>query len=155
MKNVTFYLGPALAPLATRTLVITRMPDAANDAYAAAHNADAGVVDTVTVALASNLIFQAVLTDVLDGGETLNADVLNFHTGDLANPGPRSGDRLQVAFMEDLSSSSSSSSSNSSSSQSSSSSSSQSSSSSSQSSSSSSSQSSSSSSSQSSSSSST
>ena len=118
MKRVTFGLGVAPASLSTRTLVITRMPDAANDSYAAQHDADAGVVDNVAVDLPSNILWQATLVDVLDGGEISDTDVLAFHTGSLQFPGPKSEDRLSVLYMEDLSSSSSSSSSTSSSSQS-------------------------------------
>lgn len=109
-KKVTFGLGVAPSQLATRTLTITRMPDADNDAYNPVYGpTDQGVVDNATVELADNQIFQAKLVDALDTGEESAPDILNFQTGTLQFPGPKSGDRLSILFMEDMSSSSSSS----------------------------------------------
>ena len=119
MKNVTFNLGPSTG-LSTRTLVITRHMRAGDDsAPAAQHNADAGVVTSVVVALPDNQIWQAVLTDVMTAGETRPVQVLSFHTGSLQYLGPKAsggdGSEFYVLHMEDLSSSSSSSSTSSSS----------------------------------------
>lgn len=109
-KIVTFGLGPAPAALASRTLTIRRMPDADNDNYDAVHNADAGATALVaTVTLADNIMYQAKLIDALDSGEQSAPDILNFHTGSLQFPGPKTGDRLSIIAMEDESSSSSSS----------------------------------------------
>jgi len=121
MKNVTFYLGPAIG-LATRTLVVRRMMKAGDDSTpAAAHNADAGGSATnVTVALDDGQIWQATLTDVKSTGEELPPQVIQFNTGTLQHLGPRasspSGSEFRIYTMEDLSSSSSSSSQSSSSS---------------------------------------
>lgn len=113
-KNVTFYLGPAVN-LSARQLTITRMMKAGDDsAPAATYNSDVGSTTTnVTVALADNQLWQAKLVDTRTTGETSDPDVLNFHTGALQFPGPKTGDRLQILSMEDESSSSSSSSSSS------------------------------------------
>ena len=110
MKNVTFGLGVAPASLNNRQLTIRPIPLTGQEPpIASVHDANAGATATsVTVALASNTQFQAVLIDTLDGGEISDPDVLNFQTGDLLFPGPKSGDRLSVVAMEDLSSSSSS-----------------------------------------------
>lgn len=110
-KKVTFELGNPTG-IATRTLTITRMYRAGDDtAPSAAHSADAGAVQQVTVTLADNTMWQAVLTDVLSTGETLPGQVLNFHTGSLQHLGPRSttrdGSQFQILHMEDESSSSS------------------------------------------------
>ena len=113
MKKVHFYLGPATA-LSTRQLTITRFHRAGDDsAPAAAHNADAGAAnETVAVDLADATLWQAKLVDTTSGGEVADPVLLNFHTGDLQAPGPKSADGfLQILHMEDLSSSSSSSSS--------------------------------------------
>ena len=113
MKNVTFGLGVAPLALNNRQLTIRPFPQV-NDVppLATVHDANAGATaESVTVALASNQMFQAVLIDTLDGGEISEPDVLSFQTGDLQFPGPKSGDRLSIVAMEDLSSSSSSSSS--------------------------------------------
>lgn len=117
MKNVTFYLGPAVG-LSQRQLTITRFHRAGDDsAPAAAHNADAGsTAESATVALPDGTVFQAKLVDTKTSGEVSDPDILNFQTGDLQFPGPKSGDRLAILSMEDLSSSSSSSSQSSSSS---------------------------------------
>ena len=109
-KNVTFSLGPAVG-LASRQLTITRHNRAGDDTLplTATHDADAGSTATyVTVALADNTLWQAVLVDTNATGVESEPDILNFHTGSLQFPGPRSGDRLAVYSMEDLSSSSSS-----------------------------------------------
>lgn len=107
-KSITFSLGPATG-LAARQLTITRMHRAGDDSTpAAAYDADVGAVDNVTVELADNVAYQAKLVDTSSTGETSRTDVLNFVTGDLMFPGPRSGDRLAILLVEDLSSSSSS-----------------------------------------------
>lgn len=111
MKNVTFYLGPAPDVLATRQLTITRMPNASDGTTmpSATSDADAGATNEfVTVALASNQIWQAKLVDTLDTGEVGSPQVIQFHTGDLVFPGPpATGGFLRVYAIEDLSSSSS------------------------------------------------
>lgn len=115
MKNVTFNLGNS-SGLATRTLVITRMMRAGDDvAPAAAHNADAGAVAQVTVALADNTIWQAILRDVTTANSVALPDqVIQFHTGSLQHLGPLAtspdGSQFFILHTEDLSSSSSSSS---------------------------------------------
>lgn len=113
-KNVIFNLGPSTG-LATRQLTITRMHLAGDDtAPAASHNADAGAVTDVTVVLADNTIWQAILVDTLTAGEVKPNQVLNFNTGSLLHLGPKAsqpdGSDFYVLSMEDLSSSSSSSS---------------------------------------------
>ena len=88
-KNVTFYLGPTVG-LATRTLVVTRMHRAGDDsAPAAAHNADAGAVESVVVELIDATIFQAVLSDVKTSGEARPPQVIAFNTGELMHLGPK------------------------------------------------------------------
>ena len=117
-KIVNFYLGPALG-LTSRTVTITRMYRAGDDAPPAAAYGPTNVggsATTLSVSLDDNVIYQAKLIDVLTGGGTSAPDILNFHTGDLQFPGPRSDDRLQILSMEDESSASSSNSSTSSSS---------------------------------------
>jgi hypothetical protein len=107
-KRVTFYLGPVGAAT-VRTLTVTRMRGAGDDsAITPDHNADAGAVNNVSVNLDDNRMYQAQLVDELATGETSDADILNFHTGSLQFPGPKSGDRLQVVAMEEQSTSSSS-----------------------------------------------
>ena len=113
-RNVTFYLGKGGTHLASRELVITRHMRAGDDSApsAAYDNAAIGnTTETVTVALADNTLWQAVLTDTEVGGAESTPDILNFHTGSLQFPGPGTGDRLSILSMEDLSSSSSESSS--------------------------------------------
>jgi len=112
MKVVNFYLGPAFG-LASRTLTVTRMYRAGDDTppVASYGPTDVGAAtEAVGVELPSNTIYEATLVDVVAGagGETSVTDVLPFHTGALQFPGPRSGDRLQILSMEDISSSSSS-----------------------------------------------
>ena len=111
-RNVTFYLGPA-SGLTARRLVITRIMEASDKLTRPAASyvgTLAGTDETVTVNLANNRMWQAVLRDYRSTGESSRLDVLNFHTGSLLFPGPSSGDRLRVLSMEDLSSSSSASS---------------------------------------------
>lgn len=120
MKNVTFYLGPT-GSLSARQLTITRMYRAGDDsAPSAQHNADAGAVEEVTVALPDNTIWVAKLVDTRTSGETSDPQLLYFHTGSLQFPGPQpnhgNASLFRVTSMEDLSSSSSSSSQSSSSS---------------------------------------
>lgn len=113
MKNVTFDLGPAPAVLNSRTITIRRVPIAGDDTIpvtAEVNGVDVGVTQFTTQALPSNQMWEMTLVDTLDGGEVSAQDVLHFHTGTLQFPGPRSGDRLSIIGMEDLSSSSSSSS---------------------------------------------
>jgi len=111
MKSVSFGFGLAVK-LASRTLTITRMSRAGDDsAITPIHDADAGSTATsVSVALTDNTMWQAKLVDISDSGVTSVPDILNFHTGSLQFPGPRSEDRLTILSMEELSSSSSSSS---------------------------------------------
>jgi hypothetical protein len=111
MKNVTFNLGPTVG-LDTRVLVITRHMRAGDDAPVSPyHNADAGAVASVVVALPDNQIWSAVLTDTMTAGEVRPPQLLNFHTGELQYLGPRAsvGGEFYILHMEDLSSSSSSS----------------------------------------------
>lgn len=109
-KNVTFYLGPAIG-LSSRQLTITRKGDR-DGLYTAEHDADAGAVENVTVALTDNLMYEAKIVDTKSTGEVSETRALGFHTGSLQFPGPAGeGDTFYVYAMEDLSSSSSSSSS--------------------------------------------
>ena len=109
-KIVTFQLGPTTG-LSARQLTIRRIPGAGDTVpITAEHDADAGAVSTVNVTLPDNRMWQAVLIDTKTTGETSDRDVLNFHTGSLQFPGPKTGDRLAIQSMEDLSSSSNSSS---------------------------------------------
>lgn len=108
MKNVTFGLGPANG-LTARQLTVTRMRRAGDDASVVpTYDADVGAVIFASVSLVDNVIYQAVLVDTATAGEVSDPDVLNFHTGNLQFPGPRTGDRLSILTMEDESSSSSS-----------------------------------------------
>ena len=108
-KLVTFDLGES-AGTTTRQLTITRFMRAGDDtAPAAESDADAGANNTVAITLLDNEIWQAVLVDTLTGGGTRDQKVLNFHTGSVQFPGPK-GEHLSILHMEDLSSSSSSSS---------------------------------------------
>ena len=111
-KNVTFALGQAVG-LASRLLTVTRMYRAGDDSAPAAEVAAtlAGTVESSVQTLPDNTIWQATLVDTKSSGEVSRADVLNFHTGSLQFPGPKTGDRLGILSMEDLSSSSQSSSS--------------------------------------------
>jgi len=107
-RTVTFGLGPADG-LAARQLTITRMKKAGDDGpVRPTYNADVGAVTVASVPLRDNTIYQAVLVDTATAGEVSDPDVLNFHTGYLQFPGPRTGDRLAILTMEDESSSSSS-----------------------------------------------
>jgi len=107
-KKVTFYLGPA-SGLSKRQLTITRMPKAGDDdTPSATVNATLGATTTITTqTLPDNQIWQAKLVDTKTSGEVSDPDILNFHTGSLQFPGPRSPDRLSILSMEDMSSSSS------------------------------------------------
>ena len=115
-KNVTFHLGPTTG-LASRQLTITRHYRAGDDAAPAAEvNLAAGVVEGATVELPDNTLWQAVLVDTRTSGETSQNQTINFHTGTLQFPGPRtshglgmSASQFSILSMEDLSSSSSSS----------------------------------------------
>ena len=111
-KNVTFGLGQAVG-LASRLLTITRMYRAGDDSAPAAEVTAtlAGSDESSTQTLPDNTIWQATLVDTKSTGEESDPDILNFHTGELQFPGPKTGDRLCILSMEDLSSSSSSSSS--------------------------------------------
>lgn len=110
MKNVTFYLGPA-SDLTSRTLTIVELMRAGQDNETTHVTAVlAGTAETTTQECPDNRVLQAKLVDVTNGGVSSVTDVLNFQTGDLQFPGPKSGDRLSILSMEDLSSSSSSSS---------------------------------------------
>ena len=112
-KNVIFDLGyvPSEAGLASRTLTITRMKKAGDDGTIAASYSTAlgGTVNSVTVALKDNQIWQAVLVDTKTTGEVAKRQVLSFQTADLQFPGPRTEGTLRIYAMEDLSSSSDSS----------------------------------------------
>ena len=111
-KNVTFGLGQAVG-LASRLLTITRMYRAGDDSAPAAEVTAtlAGSAESSVQTLPDNTIWQATLVDTKSTGEESDPDILNFHTGELQFPGPKTGDRLCILSMEDLSSSSSSSSS--------------------------------------------
>lgn len=118
MKRVTFYLGPAVN-LSNRRLTITRMERAGDDDLPLSSQVDdviGGSTENVTHTLPDNTIWQAKLVDTRSSGEESTPDYLNFNTGSLQFPGPKSGDRLAILSMEDMSSSSSASSSSSSSS---------------------------------------
>jgi len=121
--NVTFFLGPGGAHLASRHLTVTRMSGAGDDSAPSAtyDNASlAGTDEVVAVDVPSGHIYQAVLIDTNGAGTTSVPQVLNFHTGSLQFPGSgaKAGDFLCILEMEDESSSSSSQSSSSWSSQS-------------------------------------
>lgn len=121
-KLVTFNLGPTVG-ISARQLTITRMHRAGDDATpAAASDADAGAVASVTIELDDNIIFQAVLVDTMTAGEVRPNQVIQFNTASLLFLGPRAsqpdGSEFYVLHMEDLSSSSSASSVSSSSSES-------------------------------------
>ncbi len=115
MKNVTFYLGPAIG-LSGRRLIITRLMQASDGLtrpapYWSSNSSLLGADDTyVTVALPDNYIWEARLQDTKSTGEISVPDALHFHTGSILFPGPRSGDRLSIYSMEDESSSQSASS---------------------------------------------
>lgn len=114
-KLVTFYLGPT-DNIAERNLKIYRMMKAGDDARPSAqHDADAGANTTVDVTLPDNQLWEAELVEVLSSGETLPTQTLKFHTGSLQHLGPKSNDldgsNFKILTMEDLSSSSNSSSS--------------------------------------------
>lgn len=114
MRTVTFYLGPTTG-LTSRQLTITRRMRAGDDsAPAAQHDADAGAVETVSVDLPNNTLWQAKLVDTRTSGEEADPQILNFHTGELQFPGPAATNTdslFRILSMEDLSSSQSSSSS--------------------------------------------
>ena len=112
MKKVTFHFGPSVG-LSNRALVVTRHARAGDDSLplSATFARDVGTVESYVVTLADNVLYQAVLTDYKSTGESSVPDILNFNTGSLQFPGPKTGDRLSVYAMEDLSSSSSASSS--------------------------------------------
>ncbi len=107
-KNINFSLGPAIG-LTSRRLIITRMMRAGDDSAPAAEidTTLGGGTETTTQVLPDNTMWQAQLIDTLTGGGVSRTDTLNFHTGTLQFPGPRSDDRLCICSMEDLSSSSS------------------------------------------------
>ena len=123
MKNVMIYLGPNIG-LASRELIITRMSRASDKKLTNFTAGNQGVDSAssripyyhgqlttetyVSVTLPDNTLWQAVLQDVLSTGEKSHKDILNFHTGNLQFPGPKSKDRLAIYSMEDVSSSSSS-----------------------------------------------
>lgn len=119
-KKVTFYLGPAVG-LSQRNFKITRFPNAADGVTmpsATSNQNLSGSAESVSVSLADNTLWQAILTDTKSTGEVSQGIVLNFNTGSLQFPGPASDPSvslLRVLAMEDLSSSSSQSSSSSSS----------------------------------------
>ena len=111
MKAILFNLGPSTG-LNARQLTITRMHLAGDDVTpAAAHDADAGAVTTVSVTLADGTIFQAVLVDTLTSGEIKSNQTIQFQTGTLSHLGARAsqpdGSEFYILAMEDLSSSSS------------------------------------------------
>ncbi len=110
--GVRFDLSPAGAAT-VRTLTIRPIPGAGDDIPGTPvyGPTDEGAVAFATVELPENRLLQATLVDQLAGGETSKTDVLSFHTGSLQFPGPQGLDRLSIASMEDMSSSSSSSSS--------------------------------------------
>ena len=101
MKNVTFYLGPTASKLSARQLTITQ-----RDAAAAYYDANVGAVESATVSLPDNRFWDAKLVDTHTGGNTSAPAALQFNTGSLQFPGPRSEDRLAILSMEDESSSS-------------------------------------------------
>ena len=112
-KKVTIYLGPAIG-LTNRRLQIRRMHRATDMLVTPAltYNGNlTGTDESVTITLADNVLWQAALKDYKTTGEVSRVDVLNFHTGSLQFPGPRSNDRLRIYSMEDVSSTSSASSS--------------------------------------------
>jgi len=89
-KNVTFYLGPAIG-LASRLLTVTRMVQAGDDSTPSATiTATLGSVTNSTQILPDNIMYQATLVDTKTTGEVAETDVLNFQTGTLQFPGPRS-----------------------------------------------------------------
>ena len=113
-RNVTFFLGyaPAGAGLTSRRLIVKRMMDAKDRGVQPAASYDqtlGGTTEFVTTQLKENFLWQATLVDTKSSGEVATTQVLNFHTGSLQFPGPRSERTLQVYSMEDLSSSSDSS----------------------------------------------
>ncbi len=105
-KTVSFYLGPAIG-LSSRQLTITRMPRAGDDTMPSAEYDQSlgGTVETVSVSLPDNQIWQAKLVDSLSGGGSKDPDLLSFHTGDLQIPGPSSA-KFSVIAIDDESSSS-------------------------------------------------
>ena len=88
-KNVTFHLGPANS-LNARGLVITQKRGAGDDSPLAAESDQslAGATENQTVALPSNQMWEAVLTDTHSDLTTSVPLVLQFHTGELQFPGP-------------------------------------------------------------------
>lgn len=108
-KRVTFYLGPAVN-LSNRRLTITRMARAGDDSLPLnpqVNNLLAGTAENVTQTLPDDTIWEAKLVDTRSSGEESDPDYLRFNTGSLQFPGKKSGDRLAILSMEDMSSSSS------------------------------------------------
>ncbi len=118
--RVTFQLGPVAAgegSLNSRHLTIKALKgmnyaDNVTEPPAAQYNTQlAGTVTEVTVNLPVNQMWQATLKDYGYQGAQSATDVLNFSTGMMVFPGPKSQDRLSISKIDAASSSSSSSSS--------------------------------------------
>ena len=115
-REVHFYLGPGGTHLERREFEIYPIPAAGETKTPDAVHSNLSITNTDTihsVELDDRRMYVAVLQDVFDDGGVIRRserDKLPFHTGELQFPGPRTGDRLRIIGMEDMSSSSSSSS---------------------------------------------
>ena len=120
---VTFDLGPVgpttgPGALNSRKLIVTALPGikSAAGVLPTAQQPQfqeqlAGSIQFWTVFLPANQMWQATLRDYSINGNESQLDVLNFSTGLLVFPGPKSMDRLKILKIDAASSSSSSSSS--------------------------------------------
>lgn len=111
--EVTFALGPTTG-LVSRQLTITRIPGAGDNVPMDAHyDTNVGLVESASVDLQDNRLWQAVLVDHLSDGSQRPAQIVNFNTGSLqyvqkqADHDRESGSSFYILNMIDKSSSSS------------------------------------------------
>ena len=109
--RVDFYLGPAVS-LTSRVFKVTRHTRSGDDTMPTptVNSTLAGDTESVSVPLPSNQIWFASLTDTKTSGEISATDIMYFNTGSLQFPGPERSGRLRILGMEEMSSSSDSSS---------------------------------------------